>query len=248
MIECVDLSCGYDDVPLLQHMDLAISRGSFNVLLGPNGCGKSTLIRTVAKRLPPVAGQIYLQSRNIQSYGAKEYARKISVLPQNRPIPALSVEDLVAHGRYPHLGFYRRPQAEDREICLQAMEDAGVLSFRHRNLSTLSGGQRQRAYIAMALAQNTDVLLLDEPTTYLDIGAQFEILDLLRQINVRGRTILMALHDLSHALNYADRLLVLADGGIAADGTPEQIFQNGVLSHVFQVSVRTHDGHYYCCK
>lgn len=248
MIECSGLACGHSGQPVLSQVDLKVREGEILVLVGLNGCGKSTLLRTLSGLLPPIGGQVLLNGQDISRMKGRELAKQIAFLPQSRDLSALTVESLTAHGRFPHLGFVRRPSAADREICEKAMCSAGVAELGKRSLSTLSGGQRQRAYIAMALAQDTPVILLDEPTTFLDIGAQFEILDLLRKINSEGKTILVALHDLSHALSLGTRAAVIDGGQLLCCAPCGEIYESGVLERIFGVRLIRMGEQYACLR
>ena len=200
MIELKHITAGYQGGVVLRDVSLTIPAGRITTLIGPNGCGKTTLLRVAARQLTPSAGQVLAAGRPVEDYDRREFARFASLMPQVRDVPAITVERLVAHGRFPYLGLSRRMRPEDRQQVARAMQAAGVEQWRGRDLRELSGGERQRAYIAMALAQDTRIILLDEPTTYLDLGVQFEILGLLQRLNEQGKAIVMVLHDLAQAL------------------------------------------------
>ena len=246
MLELRDVTVGYGGTPVLRNVTFSVPAGSLTALIGPNGCGKTTLLRAAARQLPLLAGEILLDGRPVSSYGRTEFARKAAFMPQVRSVPAITAGALVAHGRFPHLGFSRRLRPEDRAAVQAAMEATGVADWANRDLRALSGGERQRVYLAMALAQDTDLILLDEPTTYLDPGRQFELLDLIASLPGRGKTVVMVLHDLSHALRYSTQLLLLEQGRLVQRGTPEELYAGGQLDRVFGIrSRRAPDGSYY---
>ena len=246
MLELRGIAAGYGGTPVLREVSFTVPKGSLTALIGPNGCGKTTLLRAAARQLPLLAGEILLDGRPVSSYGRTEFARKAAFMPQVRSVPAITAGALVAHGRFPHLGFFRRLRPEDRAAVQAAMEATGVADWANRDLRALSGGERQRVYLAMALAQDTDLILLDEPTTYLDPGRQFELLDLIASLPGRGKTVVMVLHDLSHALRYSTQLLLLEQGRLVQRGTPEELYAGGQLDRVFGIrSRRAPDGSYY---
>ena len=246
MLELRGIAAGYGGTPVLREVSFTVPKGSLTALIGPNGCGKTTLLRAAARQLPLLAGEILLDGRAVSSYGRTEFARKAAFMPQVRSVPAITAGALVAHGRFPHLGFSRRLRPEDRAAVQAAMEATGVADWANRDLRALSGGERQRVYLAMALAQDTDLILLDEPTTYLDPGRQFELLDLIASLPGRGKTVVMVLHDLSHALRYSTQLLLLEQGRLVQRGTPEELYAGGQLDRVFGIrSRRAPDGSYY---
>ena len=246
MLELRGIAAGYGGTPVLREVSFTVPKGSLTALIGPNGCGKTTLLRAAARQLPLLAGEILLDGRPVSSYGRTEFARKAAFMPQVRSVPASTAGALVAHGRFPHLGFSRRLRPEDRAAVQAAMEATGVADWANRDLRALSGGERQRVYLAMALAQDTDLILLDEPTTYLDPGRQFELLDLIASLPGRGKTVVMVLHDLSHALRYSTQLLLLEQGRLVQRGTPEELYAGGQLDRVFGIrSRRAPDGSYY---
>ena len=221
--------------PILLNLDLAIPRGKITVIVGPNGCGKSTLLKSLARLLKPISGTVYLDSNSIFKLPTKEVAKKLAILPQSPTAPeGLTVEELVAQGRYPYQSWLQQWSIDDEKTTQQALATTGLLELARRSLDSLSGGQRQRAWIAMALAQDTEILLLDEPTTFLDLAHQIELLDLLYDLNhSEGRTIVMVLHDLNQACRYGDNLIVLRDGQIVTQGHPEQVMTVGMVRLVF---------------
>lgn len=246
MLELRGAAAGYGGTPVLREISFTVPKGSLTALIGPNGCGKTTLLRTAARQLPLLSGDVLLDGRPVSSYGRMEFARKAAFMPQVRSVPAITAGALVAHGRFPHLGFSRRLRPEDRAAVQAAMEATGVADWANRDLRALSGGERQRVYLAMALAQDTDLILLDEPTTYLDPRRQFELLDLIASLPGRGKTVVMVLHDLSHALRYSTQLVLLDQGRLVQRGAPEELYDGGQLDRVFGIrSRRAPDGSYY---
>lgn len=234
------LTLAYDGTVVISDLDLAIPAGKITVLVGSNGCGKSTLLRSLARLLKPRQGTVYLDSASIFKLSTKEVAKRLGILPQGPVAPeGLTVRDLVAQGRYPHQGWLQQWSQEDEWLVEQALAITDMTALAGRSLDTLSGGQRQRAWIAMALAQNTEILLLDEPTTFLDLAHQIEVLDLLYELNqAKGRTIVMVLHDLNQACRYADHLVAIAQGQVVAQGAPVQIMTEALVREVFGLESR----------
>ena len=216
MIELRHITAGYGGEAVLRDFSVRFSPGKITGILGRNGCGKSTLLKTAAGLLRPMSGEVLVDGRPLGNYAPKELARQIAVLPQSREVPAITVESLVMHGRFPYLGFPRKPRPEDRQAVQRAMEQAGVEALRQKALSALSGGERQKVYLAMVLAQDTPVILMDEPTTYLDINHQFELLRLIRGLGGQGRTVLCVMHDLGQALEVCDEICLVERGTLLA--------------------------------
>ena len=234
MLTFDQLSFGYH-FPLLQNINITFAEGKITTIIGPNGCGKSTLLKLGAGLLRPQRGRILLQGQNITQFRRKEYARRVSILLQSEAIPDVTVETLVGHGRFPYRSYRRLGSGQDKTIIEAAMTTAHIAELRKKNLNQLSGGERQRAFIAMALAQDTPLLMLDEPTTYLDINHQLEIMALVRELNNQGKTIVMVLHDLNLALHNSHRVILMQSGKIITAGTPEAVVQSGKIDQVFQV-------------
>ena len=234
MITLEKLSLTYDGKTIVVHeLDLSIAPGTVTALVGPNGCGKSTLLRGISRLLKPAHGSVYLNSKDIHKLKAKDLARQLGILPQSPTAPeGLTVHELVAQGRYPHQSWFQQWSGEDERIVNEALITTNLTLFADRPVDTLSGGQRQRAWIAMALVQQTDILLLDDPTTFLDLAYQMDVLDLLQSLNSEGRTIVMVLHDLNHAARYADTIVALRGGQIVVQGTPDEIM---TAENIFQV-------------
>lgn len=246
MIRLDRLQAGYTDTPVLHDISLHIPAGSITALIGPNGCGKTTLLRTLCGLLSPSGGGITIDGKALSQFCRKELAQKVAILPQTRDIPALSVETLVQHGRYPHLGMSRKLTQKDLQAVADALEKTDMTALSQCPLRELSGGQRQRAYVAMALAQDAEIILLDEPTTHLDLGRQFELLSLIQSLQKDGKTVIMVLHDLEHALRYCDRLVLLENGRLVQSGTPEELLQSGALAQVFDITIqRAGDGYLF---
>lgn len=233
----------YDDRTVIADLDLEVPADSFTVIIGPNACGKSTLLRALARLLTPTSGQIVLDGKQISSFGSKEVARRLGLLPQTSIAPdGITVVDLVSRGRYPHQGLLRQWSATDEQAIVAAMDATGVTDLAERSLDELSGGQRQRVWVAMALAQQTPLLLLDEPTTYLDISHQIELLELFARLRVEGgRTLVAVLHDLNQAARYATHLVVMKDGAIVAQGAPAEIVTADLVERVFGLRCRIID-------
>ncbi|GAA4918404.1 iron complex transport system ATP-binding protein [Actinomycetospora succinea] len=221
-------------------LDLDVVDGSVTAVIGPNGCGKSTLLRTMARLLTPKHGHVLLDGRRLDAVPSREIATVLGVLPQDPTAPeGITVADLVARGRHPHQRWFRQWSADDEEAVAEALDWTGMAGFAERTIDTLSGGQRQRVWISMALAQGTDVLLLDEPTTFLDLAHQVDVLELVERLNrERGRTVVMVLHDLNLAARYAERLVAMHDGEIAVAGTPHEVLTEATLRDVFGLEAR----------
>jgi len=231
------LVIGYS-TPIVKGVDLNIEQGKMSILIGSNGCGKSTLLKCLARVLSPLDGEVLLDNKSIHSQPAKQVAKRMALLPQGPIAPeGLSVKELVAQGRYPHQSFLKQWSTEDEDAVTLAMQQANVEALADRAIADLSGGQRQRCWIAMVLAQQTDIILLDEPTTYLDLKVQVDLLDLLSDMaHQHNRTLVIVLHELNLAAAYADHLIMMKEGKIYAQGSPEQIFNADNLKAVFGLS------------
>lgn len=232
-----DLTLSYEGRVVVDGLTLDVPPGTVTAIVGPNACGKSTLLRGLSRLLAPASGAVLLDGADIHSLPTKQVATKLGLLPQTPTAPdGITVADLVGRGRYPHQGWFRRWTAEDDEAMASAMVSTGVADLAERAIDELSGGQRQRVWIAMALAQQTDILLLDEPTTFLDISHQIDVLDLLLDLNAaRGTTVVMVLHDLNLAARYADHLIAMREGAIVAAGAPGEVVTAELVRDVFGV-------------
>jgi iron complex transport system ATP-binding protein len=231
------LSLAYDQTTIIADLDLAIPSGKITALVGPNGCGKSTLLRGLARLLAPRGGAALLDGKAIHQIPTRELAKRIGILPQSPVAPeGLTVRELVAQGRYPHQSWLQQWATDDEAAVLKALELTGMTALAERAADTLSGGQRQRAWIAMTLAQETPVILLDEPTTFLDLSHQIEVLQLLERLNrIEGRTIIMVVHDLNHATRHAHHIIALREGAVVASGSPAAVVTPALLREVFGV-------------
>ncbi|MBU2663653.1 ABC transporter ATP-binding protein [Actinoplanes bogorensis] len=225
---------GYDRRVISSGLDVAIPPGSFTVIVGPNACGKSTLLRALSRLLRPSAGHVLLDGKDIGSYRAKEVARRLGLLPQTSIAPdGIRVADLVARGRYPHQSLIRQWTDADEQAVREAMVATGIEELSPRLVDELSGGQRQRVWVAMALAQRTPWLLLDEPTTFLDIAYQIDLMELFTDLHRDGTTLVAVLHDLNHAARYATHLIAMRDGAVVAEGAPADIVTTDLVAEVF---------------
>jgi iron complex transport system ATP-binding protein len=234
------LRLAYGDRVVVDGLDLAVLDGTVTAVIGPNGCGKSTLLRALGRLIAPRGGAVLLDGRRIDRLPTREVARVLGVLPQSPQAPeGLTVADLVTRGRHPHQRWYRQWSADDEAAVAEALRLTGMLDLAERDLDQLSGGQRQRAWISMALAQGTDLLLLDEPTTHLDLAHQIDVLDLLARLHAdAGRTVVMVLHDLNLAARYAGRLIAMRDGRVVAHGAPADVLTEDLVRTVFNLESR----------
>ncbi len=235
MIEINNLCGGYGKKQVISDINITFAENEITTITGPNGCGKSTLLQCIANQLKAFSGHILISGKNISDYTRNDLAKQISYLPQARNIGSISVRALVSHGRFPYLSYPRKYTAEDIEKVDMALKLAGVDMLADALLCELSGGQQQRVYIAMLLAQDTPIILLDEPVTYLDINYQLELMELIQSLKLLGKTVVMVLHDLELALNYSDRITVMKSGQIAAFNTPCEIAESNIYKDIFNV-------------
>ncbi|MGY1806463.1 ABC transporter ATP-binding protein [Blastococcus sp. SYSU D00669] len=234
------LRLAYDTKVVVDDLDLELTEGSFTAIVGPNGCGKSTLLRALGRLMRPAAGRTLLDGRSIFEQPTREVAKVLGLLPQTPTAPeGLTVADLVARGRYPHQSWLRQWSRDDEAAVSEALAWTDMADLADRPVDALSGGQRQRAWISMALAQGTDLLLLDEPTTYLDLSHQIDVLELVARLHAeRGRTVVVVLHDLNLAARYAGRLVAMKDGVLVGSGTPGEVLTEQLLADVFDLEAR----------
>lgn len=235
-----DLTSGYEKTTIFNELNVMITEGKITTIIGPNGCGKSTLLKTIGRILKKTHGEIFLQEQNMQELSTKEIAKRLAILSQSPSAPfQLKVEELISYGRYPHRKNVNRLSAQDIEKIEWAMDVTNTTEFRERELAQLSGGQRQRVWLAMALAQETDILLLDEPTTYLDMAHQLEVLHIVQKLNEEhGCTIVMVLHDINHAARFSHELIAMKEGEVLACGNPQNIITAPVLQKVFNIDAK----------
>ncbi len=231
---------GYGGSPIVRGVDVTVPDGKITAIVGPNGCGKSTLLRALVRLLAPTDGAVLLDGGDIHRIPTREVARRVGLLPQSPIAPAgITVKELVARGRTPHQKVLRPWTAADETAVMSALHSTTLTEIQDSVVDELSGGQRQRAWIAMTLAQDTPLMLLDEPTTYLDIAHQYDVMDLLHRLNVRQeRTVVMVVHDLHQAARYADYVIAMRDGQIAAAGTPQEVFTEDTIRDVFSLESR----------
>ena len=238
-LHALDLTLAYGKRTISDGLSLEIAPGSFTVIVGPNASGKSTLLRALAGLIAPRKGQVLLHGRDLAEHGSKELARLLGLLPQTSIAPeGIRVADLVARGRFPHQRAFDRWSPRDEEAVASAMASTGVTELSGRLVDELSGGQRQRVWVAMALAQQTGVLLLDEPTTFLDIAHQVAALELFRELNLAGHTLVAVLHDLNQAARYASHIVVMSEGAIVAHGSPAEVITAEIIGRVFDLPCR----------
>ena len=238
-----NLSFSYGNQEILKSVTAQIKIGKITTILGPNGCGKSTLFSLMTKNLHPDKGSIFLGNKNIEDIKLKDFAKKVAIVHQYNSSPDdIAIKNLVSYGRTPYLQFYKSRTDEDDEIIQWAMETTNVLKFKDKTISSISGGERQRVWLAMALAQKTDILFLDEPTTYLDVRYQIEILDLIKELNRKlGITIVMILHDINQAVCYSDEVIGLKDGKVYIKGRTNDVINSENLYQIFNIKLKVID-------
>lgn len=234
-----NLNVSYDNKKVIKNISFHIESGEIATIIGPNGSGKSTLIKAMGRCLKPECGSIYLGDKSINEISTKEVARQMAILPQMKNVSSdITVEELVSYGRFPHLKFGRKLSREDKEIIDWVIEKTGLKEMKKRFIITLSGGELQRAWIAMSLAQKPKIILLDEPTTYLDISFQLDVLELVKELNkTLGLTVIMVLHDLNQAARYSDKIVVINNGELCGFGIPQEVINKSLLRDIFSIDV-----------
>jgi iron complex transport system ATP-binding protein len=236
-LQATDVTLGYGDRTVSEGLSVGIPEGSFTVIIGPNACGKSTLLRSLSRLLQPASGSVVLDGKDIRDFSSKQVAKRLGLLPQTSVSPpGITVRDLVARGRYPHRGLLSQWSSADDEAVQRALAATGTTELAHRLVDELSGGQRQRVWISLVLAQETPLLLLDEPTTFLDITHQLEVLNLCRSLHATGEyTLAAVLHDLNLAFRYATHLIVMKDGEVVAQGPPQEVVTAELIEEVYGI-------------
>lgn len=237
MIQIKNLCVGYPGWPVLKHATLELTPGKVVAILGPNGSGKSTMLKAIAGILPKTSGDILLDAQPLERFSPREIAKKVAYLPQSRVVPNISARRMVLHGRFPYLAYPRHYGKRDWDMVETALSRVGAEDLAERALPTLSGGQRQKIYLAMALAQDTQTILMDEPTTYLDMNCQLEVMALVSRLAKEEKTMILVLHDLCMALQHADQIILLQDGKVMYCGTPEELYQNHSIEDVMKVRI-----------
>lgn len=238
MIKLLHVNGGYQKKTVIQDISTCFLAHKLNVVIGPNGCGKSTLMRVASGIMQPQKGQVMLNGRLLSSLQRQDIAKAIAYLPQSRSMPNISVEMLVLHGRFPHLTYPRRYRQKDMDIAQEAMHQMNIKHMAKKQVTTLSGGERQKVYIAMMLAQNSDVVFMDEPTTYLDIGHQLEVMDILVNLRKINKTLVIILHDINMAMRYADQLFLMDQGKLVYEGDAKHLCKSHLLEDVFEVNTK----------
>ncbi len=240
VIRVDELSAGYENHMVFSELSASIQKRKITTIIGPNGCGKSTLLKTMGRILKQKSGKVFLQEQDMQAISTKDIAKQMALLAQSSEAPSqLKVEELISYGRFPHRKNMGTLTKRDQEVIEWAMDLTKTLAFRDREISQLSGGQRQKVWLTMALAQETDILLLDEPTTYLDMSHQLDVLTIIEELNNNhGCTVVMVLHDINHAARFSDELIAMKDGSITAIGTPKEILTKEVMRRVFQIEAK----------
>lgn len=247
MITLQNLSAGYGKQPVICNISLSFPEGQITVLLGPNGSGKSTLLKAALGLIPSGRGQVFYDGVPIERLSRRKVAQAAALLSQSRAPAEIEAERLVLHGRFPYLSYPRQYTRQDRQIARQAMERTGAAAYAHQMVSQLSGGQRQSVYLAMLLAQQTRTVFLDEPTVFLDIRHQLELMGWVRELAREGRAVVLVLHDLPLAMEYAHRIALVDGGRLAFQGTPEELYQSGSIQKVFGIGFTRQTGEHYVC-
>lgn len=248
MLELKNVCSAYGKKQILHNVSNGFEKGQITSIIGPNGCGKSTLLKTIIGALPIIQGDIFIDQKSISNMKSKYIAQRVAYMSQGRNVPDMTVGQLVLHGRFAHLNYPRVYSEKDKQIATLAMRQSGVDHLAGKMMGTLSGGMRQNAYIAMTLAQDTDYILADEPTTYLDVYNQLQLMKTLKKLANDGKGIIVVMHDIALAMQYSDKIVVMKDGKFTESGTPENIFNSGIVNHAFGVElkrIKTDNGFVY---
>lgn len=238
MLEVKNICAGYGKNQVLTAATLNFEKGKITAIIGPNGCGKSTLLKTASGILNPISGQVIVDGHLLTEMSRKQTAQQIAYLPQGKTVPDMTVSQMVLHGRFPYLNYPRRYTREDRDIAFSAMKSMGIENYAEMPLSSLSGGMQQSVYIAMALCQNAEYILMDEPTTYLDISNSLKLMEMLTGLANCGKGVAVVLHDLTLALEFADKIVVMQDGRTVVSGSSDEVYNSGIINDVFDVDLR----------
>lgn len=238
MLKICNMSAGYEKEAILHDINLEIPSGKITTIIGNNGCGKSTLLKSIVGFLPLLEGDIFINTTSVKTLSSGELAKQIAYLPQSKNIPDITVGRLVLHGRFPYLQYPRRYQKKDYALSQQAMDQMGIAHLAEKPLTELSGGMRQKTYIAMALAQEAPYIIMDEPTTYLDIAQQLKFAEIADQLSSQGKTLILVLHDILMALKLSDRIAVMKEGRIVRYGTPDEILESGIIEEIYGVQIQ----------
>lgn len=246
MIILKELSAGYGEREIIKDISLTINNNKLTVIIGPNGCGKSTLLKTISGLIKKTSGVIKIDDEEISNISLLDRAKKIAYLSQNRSVPEIAVKNLVLHGRFAYLSYPRRYRDEDRKAVDDALKKLGIEKLKEKMVGELSGGERQKVYLAMALAQGSDYLLLDEPTTFLDIYHQFQLLDMAKGLCNEKRSVVMVLHNIEHALSIADNIILMNEGRVLLQGSVDEVFNSKLIDKVFNIELIREDDHWWC--
>lgn len=238
MLKFHNIYASYNNNLVLKDINVTFEENKITTIIGPNGCGKSTLLQCVNNQVNLIKGDIYFKGTSLKDIDIKEKAKRIALLPQLRSISSITAKSLVEHGRFPYLGFLRKPSIEDKNIVDEAMHFTNTYDFQHTNIEELSGGERQRVFFAMTLAQGSELILLDEPTTYLDIYYQYEVLNLVKRLKNQGKTIILVLHDISQAIAISDSIVLMNEGKVIAHDKPENLVKNHLIEDIFKVKCK----------
>ena len=248
MIILKELSAGYGEREIIKDISLTINNNKLTVIIGPNGCGKSTLLKTISGLIKKTSGVIEIDDEEISNISLLDRAKKIAYLSQNRSVPEITVKNLVLHGRFAYLSYPRRYRDEDRKAVDEALKKLGIEKLKEKMVGELSGGERQKVYLAMALAQGSDYLLLDEPTTFLDIYHQFQLLDMAKGLCNEKRSVVMVLHNIEHALSIADNIILMNEGRVLLQGSVDEVFNSKLIDKVFNIELIREYDHWWCKK